>query len=273
MDGTTNGTVTSADGTTIGYEASGTGPTLIAVHGGTADRTRWQAVGHLLAREHTLWAVDRRGRGLSGDADDYDLHREAEDLAALVEAAGPGSVLLAHSYGATVALAAAPALSSLAGMVLYEPALQTPGHQIVDDDVFAEAIRLIEQDRRDEALTLFFRRVIGLPDAAIDAMRATPIWAARVAAVHTLPREGYAARDVVLDPDALGRLPFPVLVMRGTESPAWLQSAAAAAHRAIPNSRFVELDGQAHMAMDTAPETFAHEVLTFSRGVRAVVGA
>lgn len=269
MDGTTYGTVTSADGTPIGYEVSGHGPVLVAVHGGTADRTRWQVVGPLLAREHTVWAVDRRGRGLSGDAVDYDIGREADDVLALVAAAGPGSVLLAHSYGATVALAAAGRLNGLAGAVLYEPAFETAGHQTADDALFADVERMLAADDREAALTLFFRRVIGLPEAAIDAMRPTPVWAARLAAVHTFTREGYAVRDFSPDRAALAALPFPVLVLRGTESPAWLRAAAAATHDAIPGSRLVELDGQAHMAMDTAPEAFAHEVLGFVRECRS----
>lgn len=273
MNETSHGAVTSADGTPIGYEASGSGPALVAVHGGTADRTRWQVVTPLLTREHTLWAVDRRGRGLSGDAADYSIGREADDVVALIEAAGPGSVLLAHSYGATVALAAATRLTGVAGVVLYEPALETPGNAIVDDATFEEAERLIADGDRDAALTLFFRRVIGLPDEVIDGMRPTPVWAARCAAVHTLTREGYAARAFSLKDAGLAALPFPVLVMRGTESPAWLRAASAATHDAIPGSTLVELDGQAHMAMDTAPEAFAREVLAFSRTCRQTVRA
>lgn len=268
MHGTTSGAVTSADGTRIGYEASGEGPVLVAVHGGTADRTRWTVVQPLLAREHTVWAVDRRGRGLSGDTAEYDVRREAEDVLALVEAAGRGSVLLAHSFGATVALAAARGLRDLDALVLYEPALRTEGHEIVDAATFEEVQQRIEAGDREAALTLFFQRVIGLPDTAIDAMRPTPVWAARCAAVHTLTREGYAARDFAIDAGALADLPFPVLVLRGTESPAWLRSAAGAVHAAIPGSELVELDGQGHMAMDTAPETFARVVGGFLRRCR-----
>ena len=270
MDDNKVGTVTSADGTRIGFEVSGSGPVIVSLHGGTADRTRWQAVQPLLSRASTLWAVDRRGRGLSGDGPGaYDIEREADDLVALLRAAGPDSVLLAHSYGATIALTAAPRLPAVAGVVLYEPALETPGHPIVDDATFAQVERLIAQDDRDAALTLFLRSVIGLPDAAIDAMRTTPVWAARLAAVHTLIREGYAARDVRLDPTVLASLPFPVLVLRGTASPAFLVAAAGAVHEAVPESRLVELEGQAHMAMDTAPELFAREVLGFARDCRA----
>lgn len=265
------GSVRSADGTTIGYEASGTGPVLVAVHGGTADRTRWAAVGSLLARHFTVWAIDRRGRGASGDGTSYSLEREAEDLIALVEAAGPDASVLAHSYGATVALAAARELSGVEGLVLYEPALETPGHTIVDEETFAQVEALLDQNAREEALTLFFRQVIGLPDHMIEAMRPTPTWTARLAAVHTLTREGRAAQAFRPHREGMAALPFPVLVLRGTESPGWLRAAAVAAHEAIPGSRLVDLDGQAHMAMDTAPETFAREVVGFLKRSRAAL--
>jgi pimeloyl-ACP methyl ester carboxylesterase len=46
-----------------------------------------------------VFAVDRRGRGRSGDATDYALEREYEDVVAVVEAAGEGVSVLGHSYG------------------------------------------------------------------------------------------------------------------------------------------------------------------------------
>lgn len=262
----TNGAVQSADGTEIGYEVLGTGRRLIAVHGGTADRSRWTAVAPLLAAHHEVWLVDRRGRGLSGDAPDggYGLDREAQDLIALVRAAGPGTVVLAHSAGATIALQAAPFLPDAAALVLYEPAFATPGNPVVDEVTFAAFEQLHDAGDREGALTLFFRRVIGLPDLAIDAMRGTPVWEARLAAVHTLTREGRAVGSFELGPE-LADLPSPVLLLAGTESPAFLRAATTAAHAAIPGSAYAELDGQAHMAMDTAPELFVRTVLDFVR--------
>ncbi|HET7690667.1 MAG TPA: alpha/beta hydrolase [Nocardioidaceae bacterium] len=265
MNPTAQQTVISSDGTPIGFEVSGSGPVLITVHGGTADRSRWNTVAPLLARHFTVWAVDRRGRGLSGDATTYSLEAEAEDIRTLVREAGPGSVLLAHSYGATCAMAAASELHDLAALVLYEPAFETPGHVIVDEETFREVESLLAADDRDQALTLFFRRIIGLPDEMIDAMRPTPIWAARLAAAHTMPREGRSAQGFQVDAEKLRGLGYPVLVLRGTESPAWLRSAAAAASEAIPGSSLVELEGQAHMAMDTAPDSFVREVVSFLR--------
>lgn len=263
MNESTTHAVRSADGTTIGYAASGTGPVLVAVHGGTADRSRWTTALPLLERHFTVWAVDRRGRGLSGDADAYEVESEAQDLIALVRAAGPDSVLLAHSYGGVCALAAADRLPELAALVLYDPAFATPGHDVVDEATLAEVERAIAEGDADGALTIFFRDVISLPDDAIDLMRTTPVWEARKATVHTMLREGRAAQSFRPDPAALSALPFPVLVLHGSESPPWLQAAAAATHVAIPSSELVPLEGQAHMAMDSAPEAFVREIVQF----------
>jgi pimeloyl-ACP methyl ester carboxylesterase len=148
--------------------------------------------------------------------------------------------------------------------------LATPGHPVVDEDTFAAVEALLAADQRETALTLFFRRVIGLPDAAIDAMRGTPIWAARLAAAHTMPREGRAMDEFHLDPAVLSTVPYPVLVMAGSESPAFLRTAAEATHAAMPDSEYVVLENQAHMAMDTAPELFVGLVLRFARAAHAV---
>ena len=47
---------------------NGDHPPLLLVHGATADHTTWRAVGPLFARSRRVFAMDRRGRGASGDA-------------------------------------------------------------------------------------------------------------------------------------------------------------------------------------------------------------
>jgi pimeloyl-ACP methyl ester carboxylesterase len=51
--------------------------------------------------------------------------------------------------------------------------------------------------------------------------------------------------------------------MRGTESSAWLRSGTQAVRIALPNATMVELKGQNHSAMITAPEYFAEKVVQF----------
>jgi pimeloyl-ACP methyl ester carboxylesterase len=88
-------TVRSKDGTPIAYWRSGSGPALLLIHGATADHTTtWRFVLSELERHFTVHAMDRRGRGGSGDAPAYALEREAEDVAAILDAVGePVSVL------------------------------------------------------------------------------------------------------------------------------------------------------------------------------------
>ncbi|HEY8800084.1 MAG TPA: alpha/beta fold hydrolase, partial [Candidatus Limnocylindrales bacterium] len=66
--------------------SAGHGSPLVLVHGATADHTTWRTSGPLFAARHTTHAVDRRGRGDSGDAPTYSIEREYEDLAAVVDA-------------------------------------------------------------------------------------------------------------------------------------------------------------------------------------------
>ncbi|WP_255681434.1 alpha/beta fold hydrolase [Natrinema sp. SYSU A 869] len=51
------------------------------------------------ADHYTVYAVERRGRGESGDAAEYKLEREAEDVVAVVEAIDERVTLLGHSGG------------------------------------------------------------------------------------------------------------------------------------------------------------------------------
>src|SRR5688500_2040675 len=98
-------TTASPDGTRIAYWRSGQGPALSLVHGTTADHARWETVLPLLEPHVTVYTMDRRGRGGSGDAADYRIEDEGADVAAVVAAVadatgGPVDVL-GHSYGAT----------------------------------------------------------------------------------------------------------------------------------------------------------------------------
>ena len=74
--------VRSADGTTIAYDRSGSGPALILVDGALCSRGFGPSpkLAPLLAAHFTVYAYDRRGRGESGDTPPYSPAREVEDL-------------------------------------------------------------------------------------------------------------------------------------------------------------------------------------------------
>ena len=112
-------TVTSVDGTPIAYERTGGGPPLGLVHGTAGDHTRWELgdVRAALAEHHTVYAMDRRGRGGSGDAQGYDLEREYEDVASVVASIDEPVHLLGHSHGAICALEASLLSKNLRSLI------------------------------------------------------------------------------------------------------------------------------------------------------------
>jgi pimeloyl-ACP methyl ester carboxylesterase len=60
----------SADGTIIGFERTGSGSPLVLSHGTGLDYNFWDLsdVCSALAEHYTVYVIDRRGRGGSGDA-------------------------------------------------------------------------------------------------------------------------------------------------------------------------------------------------------------
>src|SRR5258708_25071707 len=88
MAPTTSGastSVASKDSTRVAYWQTGKGPPLVLVHGTAADHTRWAPILTKLQERFTVFAMDRRGRGGSGDAADYGLEREVDGIAAGVD--------------------------------------------------------------------------------------------------------------------------------------------------------------------------------------------
>jgi pimeloyl-ACP methyl ester carboxylesterase len=254
-------TVTSRDGTVIGFETVGEGPPMVLLHGGTADHTRWEPVLPALAERYTVHAVDRRGRGASGDGEKYDIAREGEDVAAVVEAVGPDVFLVGHSYGALCALEAALLTDAIGRMVLYEPPASTAGHHVSSADMLA-ALRAT--DDREEILRIFYRGALHLTDEQIDAMRGTAIWRARLAAAPTIVRELDAIEEFDISA-RLSAIDVPARFLLGTESPAYFRPAAEAIIAQLPDAELVELPGQAHMAINAAPDLFLDKVFSFAR--------
>jgi pimeloyl-ACP methyl ester carboxylesterase len=232
----------------------------VLVHGAMGDHTRWAPVIPALEERFTVLAMDRRGRGPSGDSDAYSLEREVEDVVAVVEAAGDDVIVLGHSHGGVCALEAALLADGLSKLVLYEPPLGFLGGS---PGVVERLEALLAEDRRDEALTLFVTEVARQPPEAIELMRSLPSWEGRLAAAHTLPREERATREYRFDPDRFRDLGVPTLFMLGGDSPEPFKQASDAVADALPNCEVVVMPGQRHAAMDTGTELFLRELLAF----------
>jgi pimeloyl-ACP methyl ester carboxylesterase len=255
-------TATSSDGTRIAFERTGSGPPLVLVHGTTADHTRWSNILSGLNRHFTVLAMDRRGRGKSGDGDSYSIGLEADDIAAVVRAAGDRVRLLGHSFGALCAMEAALALDNLSRLVLYEPPFSVGGNPLYPPEMPGRLQEIFETGGREALLIAFFREVVGASDEQLAALRADPSWQARISGAHTTLRE-MADRDYHFDPERFRRLDVPTLMLVGENSPVVLTAPARALHEALPDSRLTVLEGQGHVAMTTAPDLFLDTVTNF----------
>lgn len=256
---------TSADGTPIAYWRSGRGPALVLVHGSTADHTRWDRVRPLLEPHHTVLAMDRRGRGASGDGGPYSLGAEAADVVAVVAAAtaeqGEPVDVFGHSFGAHCALEAALLTTGMRRLALYEPAIIP-----VTTPEFTDGLeRLLAEGRREEVLLALFRDLLEVPEEHLELLMSDPSWPGRVAAAHTLVRECRAEEAYRFDPARFAALDLPMLLMAGGESTADMVACTAALADALPTARVVTLAGEGHIAMTTAPTLFADELLAFLR--------
>ena len=113
--------VKSADGTTIAFDRSGTGPPLILVGGAFSTRDSAVPLAVQLSPRLSTIAYDRRGRGDSGDNQPYAVGREIDDLASLVRVCGGQAFVYGHSSGAALALEAAASGLHARKLALYEP--------------------------------------------------------------------------------------------------------------------------------------------------------
>jgi len=258
--------VTSKDGTPIGYWQSGEGPPLVLVHGTAADHGRWRPVRPTFEERFAVCAVDRRGRGGTEDSEDYAIEREFEDVAAVVDSLREPAVLLGHSYGALVALEAALLTRNVRKLVLYDPGIEVDGEVVSPPEVIERLDALLEVGDRDGVVSTTMREVAGLAPETVEYMRSQPAWQARVDAAHTIPREMRAVKAYRLDPERFGDVRVPTLVLIGGDSPAALRKAGEAVVQALPDSRLVVMEGQGHAAMDTGTDLFTTEVIRFVEG-------
>lgn len=257
-------TIRSKDGTPIAYEKSGTGAPLVLVHGTSADHTRWAPVLPALERNFTVYAVDRRGRGGSGDNPAYSIEREFEDIATVVNDIPELVDLLGHSYGGICSLEAASHVKNLRRLILYEPPIPVGGESVYSPDVITQIRAELEAGDRDASVCTFFREIVRVTPSDLILLKSSPAWKGRMASAHTVLRELEAGeRDYHFKPDKFHALKVPTLLLVGGDSPKFLKSGSYKLNEAIPNSRIALMPGQQHVAMNSAPELFLQEVVGF----------
>ncbi|MGW5051341.1 alpha/beta fold hydrolase [Actinokineospora sp. NPDC004072] len=251
------GKVTSADGTKIAYERVGEGPAIVVVDGMFLYRAidPWtpQFAG-LLADRYSVYYYERRGRGESGDSDSYEMAREIEDLAAVIEAAGGEAYVVGMSSGGVLAVEATAAGLPVKKLAVYEPPLVVDDSRTpVPDDYLSEIRTIVAEGRKGDAIGFAGVKAVGFPEEAAAMMREQPFFPAMEAIGHTTAYDAEIMDGLMFGKpvpadrrDRWSKINVPTLVAFGGASEQWMHSGAKAVAEIIPNAKLQGLKDQTH---------------------------
>jgi pimeloyl-ACP methyl ester carboxylesterase len=257
----------SRDGTPIAVFGEGAGPPIILVHGTAGDHTTFRVLGPRLAEVLTVWAMDRRGRGASGDTPPYSIEREFDDVAAVAEAlaeeiGGPIPVF-GHSYGGRCALGAALLTDAVGSVICYEGAPAPPSLSYHPNGIEDRLRSHLAAGDGDALVATFMSEIVGMTREELDAYRANPIWPTRVAAAGTIPRELDAEAEAPASLERLGAVRQPVLQLLGSASLPIFRVATVALDARLADGRIVEIAGAKHAAHHTHPDAVVDAIRAF----------
>ena len=234
-------TTTSADGTTIGYDQMGDGPTVVIVGGALSVASDAAPLADALADAgFRAVTVDRRARGSSGDRPGSQPEDEADDLAAVIAAVGGEAAVLGHSSGAVLALYAASRGVPIRALFLSEPPFRFGADE--PDPALAERLQqLVDDGRGDEAVVTFQLEGVGLPRDMVDGIRRSEQFAALVPLAQSTVYDVLLTTKVSTPSDAMTGVTQPVTILRGEQTFPILVSAADRLAAAMPFAELVIL--------------------------------
>ncbi|MGK5499724.1 alpha/beta fold hydrolase [Streptomyces sp. URMC 125] len=275
-------TVTSADGSRLHVEEHGReeGPTVVLAHGWTCSTAFWGPVIRRLADEHRVIAYDQRGHGRSPAAGPggHSTTALADDLCAVLEAAGSRVVVAGHSMGGMTVMAAAgrpQVREHVAAALLCNTGSSRLLHESMVVPLRAGGLRYrVQKAVLGSSLPLgpvtpLGMRILRYATMGPAATREQIEACARI--VHACPRRVRAswAREVlaVLDLEAgLAGLDVPTAVIAGEKDRLTPPVHARRLAKALPNcTGLTELPGLGHMAPVEAPDAVADAVAALVR--------
>jgi len=261
----------SADGTEIAGRVQGLGPPLILVHGGYGDgEIAWKALLPYLTDRYTCYLPSTRGRGLSSDNPDHSPPRLQEDVTAFVDSIGEPVCLVGWSGSGAWVLGAAAHSDSVAAVTIYEPGVIGVGGE---DDIarFGAAMQQVGAAAADGRLLDAARAFLpGIcTDNEIAALEATPFYEQWTDGIPALLR--FLQQDMAYegprstDPEALGQVAAPVLLLRGEQTllGTFFADVERYLARHVVDAYVRELPGVGHFAPLLEPEPIAKELLSF----------
>jgi pimeloyl-ACP methyl ester carboxylesterase len=254
------------------FREAGAGPSVICLHANASSSGQWRSLMESLAPRFHVLAVDSYGAGRS-PAWPKDRTVSLRDEVALLEpvfarARGPVT-LIAHSYGAAVALIAAlERPERVHSLALYEPTLFSLIDEVSPPPNDADGIRgalAVAAAELDVGDTVAAARCFVDFWAGAGTWDATPQERRGPVAASIVNIRGWAGA-LFSEPTPLrgfSWLGVPVLYMVGKKSPAPARGVARLLTAALPRVHVVEFEEMGHMGPVTHPEVVNNVISRF----------
>ncbi len=245
----------------IDFADSGRGPTVLLVPGSYSTTAVWRPIQKSLPRRWRFVSTSLCGYGKTLETramDDFDIAHEVRVIEATVHAAGGGPVhLVGHSFGATVALAAALAGTiEVISLALFEAnpmaLLRHNGHTALHEETlrmsqgFEQAVQAGERDAAARIIDFWGNAgsFAAMPEPVQDYCRQST--AANVLDWH-------AGFGFDLDGNELSALDCPVLLVRGEHANPAMVALTAVLGAKLPRSRTEVVAGAGHFLVSSHP--------------------
>lgn len=255
--------ITSKDGTVIGYRELGHGPGVIILHGSMSTGYNHLQLAELLADTFTIYLPDRRGFGLSGPYNrEHTLQNDIEDLNALLVKTGTHNVL-GVSAGGIICLKAALSLPAIHKLAIYEPPLfknnAVPAAIMKRfDDEMAQGKVSAALTTTTKGVPLMSEMFSAMPRWLLEFMTKRMIsfeekqnssaYASFRELAPTLHHDGQVMIEMSGQQESLRAIQAEVLLLGGSKSTAFLKAGLDSVMEVLPHARRVEFPGLNHSA-------------------------
>lgn len=230
----------------------GAGPAIVIVNGALSTAKDAAEIARAFAGAG-LRAItyDRRARGDSGDSTPAAPEREVEDLAAVIAASGPGTAVIGHSSGAVLAHFAAGQGVPMSRLFLSEPPFRF-GEDDPAADLEERLQALVDDGHPEEAVVLFQREAVGLPEPFIEQFRASPAFAQTAPLGRSTVYDTLVTRRASTPSAEMREVRMPVTILCGVETMPILITAATRLSEAMPDAELLKVPESVGHRMDPA---------------------
>lgn len=259
------------DGASLEMVSIGAGPGVVVVQGGGTDAAVYRRLARRLAASFTVHVYNRRGRGQSAPRpENYGLQTEIQDLNAVLDATGT-SLVIGHSVGGFMALAAARELP-IHRLALFDPTVNVDG--MFPGDYLPEFERLVAAGETKEAMLVVSRGLRNpgstwpepIQRAAVSAVLLTPPGKTMAKLLPTVPAESRLAFEADGPASDWATVSAKTRFYIGAKSPDYYLPIAQALVRAMPHASIEMVPRLGHDAVARAGSSLVQSLSEFLSG-------